>query len=92
MVWAPAGFARGFCALAEGTEIQYKCTGMYNAQAESAILWNDPEIGVRWPLSDVVVSDKDRKARTLREWLASPDSDYFQYVREPELQELARGR
>ena len=40
-VWAPAGFARGFCALAEGTEVQYKCTGIYNGKAESAIQWND---------------------------------------------------
>src|SRR6202140_1583627 len=41
-VWAPAGFARGFCALSEGTEIQYKCPGLYNGHAESAIRWNDP--------------------------------------------------
>ena len=85
-VWAPAGFARGFCALSEGTEIQYKCTGLYNGRAESAILWNDPEIGIKWPLSDVLVSDKDRKARTLADWLASPVSEYFQYhgQREPQ--------
>src|SRR6476661_135954 len=58
MVWAPAGFARGFCALADGTEIQYKCTGLYNSKAEGSIRWNDPEIGVEWPLSDPVVSSK----------------------------------
>src|SRR6476646_1027027 len=59
-VWAPAGFARGFCALADGTEIQYKCTGLYNNKTESAIRWNDPAIGIQWPLSDVAVSEKDR--------------------------------
>src|SRR3954454_23499478 len=59
MVWAPAGFARGFCALSDGTEIQYKCTGIYNGGAESAIRWNDPAIGITWPLSDVIVSEKD---------------------------------
>jgi len=78
-VWAPAGFARGFCALAEGTEIQYKCTGIYSNKAESAILWNDPAIGIQWPLTDVTVSDKDRKAGTLADWLRSPDSDHFRY-------------
>jgi dTDP-4-dehydrorhamnose 3,5-epimerase len=77
-VWAPAGFARGFCSLVDGTEIQYKCTGIYNSGAESGILWNDPAIGIEWPLSDVVVSDKDRRARTLEQWLACPDSDHFQ--------------
>jgi len=78
-VWAPAGFARGFCALSEGTEIQYKCTGIYNNKAESAILWNDPAIGIEWPLADVIVSDKDRVARTLAEWLRTPESDQFRY-------------
>lgn len=86
-VWAPAGFARGFCALTDGTEIQYKCTGIYNNKAESAILWNDPRIGIEWPLTDVIVSDKDRNAQTLAQWLASPQSENFQYLpqAEPEL-------
>lgn len=79
MVWAPAGFARGFCALADGTEIQYKCTGIYNAQSEAAILWNDPAIGVQWPLNDPLISAKDGSARTLADWLASPESENFQY-------------
>jgi dTDP-4-dehydrorhamnose 3,5-epimerase len=78
-VWAPAGFARGFCALSDGTEIQYKCTGIYNNKAESAIRWNDPAIGIQWPLADVTVSDKDRNSATLAEWLRSPDSDNFRY-------------
>jgi dTDP-4-dehydrorhamnose 3,5-epimerase len=92
MVWAPAGFARGFCALAEGTEIQYKCTAIYNSRAESAIRWNDPEIGIKWPLRDVLVSDKDRKARTLSEWLDSSDSENFRYPQEPVLQRALGGR
>ena len=84
-VWAPAGFARGFCALTEGTEIQYKCTGIYSNKAESAIRWNDPAIGIKWPLADVTVSDKDRNAATLADWLGSPDSDNFQYSESAEL-------
>jgi len=80
MVWAPAGFARGFCALEDGTEIQYKCTGIYNGQAESAIRWNDPAIGIQWPLADPIISAKDANARMLADWLASPEAQNFQYA------------
>ena len=90
MVWAPAGFARGFCALSDATEIQYKCTGIYNSQAESAVRWNDPAIGVVWPLGDVTVSEKDRTARTLAEWLDSPQSDNFRYSQELEVESSIR--
>jgi dTDP-4-dehydrorhamnose 3,5-epimerase len=79
-VWAPPGFARGFCALSDLTEIQYKCTGIYNPKTESGILYNDPDIGVEWPITTgVLVSDKDQKAQTLAHWLASPFADNFRY-------------
>jgi dTDP-4-dehydrorhamnose 3,5-epimerase len=78
-VWAPAGFARGFCVLSDVAEIQYKCTGIYNNKAESGILWNDPQIGIEWPLKEVQLSDKDRNAQTLAHWLASPESANFSY-------------
>ena len=80
-VWAPAGFARGFCVLSESAEIQYKCTGLYNNKAESGILWNDPAIGIEWPvkLEEAQLSEKDKKAQTLSQWLQSPQSDNFQY-------------
>jgi dTDP-4-dehydrorhamnose 3,5-epimerase len=79
-VWAPAGFARGFCALSETTEIQYKCTGLYNNKGEGGILWNDPFLGIKWPLGDVIVSAKDRNAPTLAQWLDSPASGQFHYI------------
>jgi dTDP-4-dehydrorhamnose 3,5-epimerase len=85
-VWAPAGFARGFCALSDSVEIQYKCTGLYNSKAESAILWNDPTIGIDWPIPDAVISEKDQRARTLSEWLSSPDADHFRYSCETNLE------
>ena len=88
-VWAPAGFARGFCALSDVTEIQYKCTGIYNGKAEAGIRWNDPAIGINWPNVEAIVSDKDKNARSLAEWVASPDSDNFIYCDKPEL-ELSR--
>jgi dTDP-4-dehydrorhamnose 3,5-epimerase len=78
-VYAPASFARGFCALADATEIQYKTTGVYNGKAESGIRWNDPAIGIEWPLKDVTVSEKDSKARSLADWLASPEAENFRY-------------
>lgn len=78
-VWAPASFARGFCALTDDVEVQYKCTGVYNGKAESAIRWDDPEIGIEWPVRDVIMSEKDRKAQTLAEWLASPNARHFMY-------------
>lgn len=76
-VWAPAGFARGFCVLSEVAEIQYKCTGVYNGKAESGILWNDPAIGIEWPVRNPILSEKDTRARTLADWLVSPESDHF---------------
>jgi len=82
-VWAPASFARGFCALTDGVEVQYKCTGIYNGKAESAIRWDDPDLAIAWPKLDFQVSDKDRNAQTFAEWLASPISDKFTYQGEP---------
>ena len=78
-VWAPAGFARGFCALSDFAEVQYKCTGIYNSKGESGIRWNDPKIGINWPVKEPELSGKDSHAQTLDEWLASPNSNQFQF-------------
>lgn len=77
MVYAPAGFARGFCVLSEFAEIQYKCTGHYSNTAESGILWNDPELGIEWPCSDPILSGKDMQAQTLSAWLDRAESNHF---------------
>lgn len=77
--WAPASFARGFCVLSEFAEIQYMTTGTYNGQCESGILWNDPEIGIEWPVTTPILSGKDTKAQTLAEWLKTEDSNNFKY-------------
>lgn len=74
-VWAPAGFARGLCALTEGTEVQYKCTAIYNPASESRIRWNDPALSITWPVMNPVLSDLDAQAQTLTEWLASPGAE-----------------
>ena len=78
-VWAPAGFARGFCVLSDVAEIQYKCTGIYSNKCESGIRWDDPAIGIEWPIQNPILSEKDRKAQTLAQWLSRPDSANFTY-------------
>jgi dTDP-4-dehydrorhamnose 3,5-epimerase len=82
-VWAPAGFARGFCVLSDYAEIQYLCTGIYSNKAESGIRWNDPEIGIEWPIKDPILSPKDQSAQTLKEWLKRQESSFFSYSKKP---------
>jgi dTDP-4-dehydrorhamnose 3,5-epimerase len=84
-IWAPAGFARGFCVLSENAEIQYKCTGTYNSRAESGIRWDDPEIGIKWPLREVLLSEKDQNAQSLSQWLERPESEFFRYENSAQL-------
>lgn len=76
-IWAPAGFARGFCVLSDWAEVQYLCTGEYHAEGESGILWNDPALGIQWPLNNPQVSSKDRQAQTLAQWAQRKESDNF---------------
>ncbi len=76
-VYAPAGFARGFCVLSDAAEIQYLCTGIYNKQCESGILWNDPKMGIKWPVQNPTLSEKDKNAQTLADWALRQESDNF---------------
>ncbi len=76
-LWAPPSFARGFCVLSDFAEVQYLCTGNYNAHAESGIRWDDPTIGIEWPVTEPILSPKDRNAQTLDEWLTRPEADHF---------------
>lgn len=78
-VWAPAGFAGGFCALSEIVELEDKCTALYNPLGESAIRWDDPDIGIRWPITDCILSERDRNAQRLADWLRLPESDSFKF-------------
>lgn len=67
-LWVPPGFAHGFCVLSETAHVQYKCTELYDREDEIALLWNDPEIGIAWPVNDLgnpLLSPKDRAALTL---------------------------
>jgi dTDP-4-dehydrorhamnose 3,5-epimerase len=78
-LWAPASFARGFCVLSEVAEIEYLTTGTYNHATESGIAWNDPQIGIDWPISSPILSAKDASAQSLAEWLARPEAANFTY-------------
>ena len=78
-VFAPAGFARGFCVLSDYGEVQYKCTAIYNPKGEAGVTWNDRDIGVEWPVENPIVSERDSKAQMLKQWLETPESDHFQY-------------
>jgi dTDP-4-dehydrorhamnose 3,5-epimerase len=64
MLYFPPGFAHGFLSLEDDTHVYYKCTGLYSKENESAIAWNDPEIGIKWPLAEVgglpILSERDK--------------------------------
>ncbi len=63
--YVPAGFAHGFCVTGESALFAYKCTDFYNAAADGAIRWDDPQIGIDWPLVDPAISPKDSAAPLL---------------------------
>jgi dTDP-4-dehydrorhamnose 3,5-epimerase len=60
-LWIPPGFAHGFCVLSDEADVAYKATDFYTPLAERGILWNDPLIGIEWPIKDPILSDKDLK-------------------------------
>ena len=66
-MWIPPGFAHGFCATSDVADFLYKCTTPYSPESERCIRWNDPDIGIQWPVVDPRLSPKDAAAPTLRE-------------------------
>jgi len=69
-LWVPPGFAHGFCTLSERAVFAYKCSEIYVPEADGGIRWDDPEIGIEWPVRDPLLSPKDAALPTLAAWLA----------------------
>lgn len=65
-LYVPVGFAHGFCVLSETAEVLYKCTDYYDPSHEVHVSWDDPDIGISWPVKDPVLSDRDKRSSPLR--------------------------
>lgn len=65
--WIPPGLAHGFAVLSETADFEYKCTDFYNPKAEGCLIWNDPAVGIEWPLQNPLLSAKDQQGKTLEE-------------------------
>jgi dTDP-4-dehydrorhamnose 3,5-epimerase len=65
MLWVPVGFAHGFCALTDTADVAYKQTGYWSPDHERSIRWNDPAIGINWPIDNPTLSPKDAAAPLL---------------------------
>ncbi len=66
-LWVPVGFAHGFQVLSEIADVAYKLTSLYDPETEAEIAWDDPDVGVEWPLPDPLLSERDRAAPRLTE-------------------------
>jgi dTDP-4-dehydrorhamnose 3,5-epimerase len=68
-LWVPPGFLHGFCTLTDNTEVIYKVTDYYSREHDAGVRWNDPDIGIAWPVAeaDATISDKDRLAPMLKD-------------------------
>ena len=64
-LWIPPGYAHGFCVLTDTADFQYKCTDLYFPEDEGGLIWNDPDVGIAWPIESPSLSDKDLKLPSL---------------------------
>ena len=68
--YVPEGFAHGFLVLSDEAVFNYKCTNLYAPEYDGGLLWNDPDVGIEWPLDgidEIILSEKDKKQKTLKE-------------------------
>ena len=66
-LWIPPGYAHGFVVLSDVVDFEYKCTDVYHPEDEIGVIWNDPDIGIDWPITEPIVSAKDRVLPRLTE-------------------------
>jgi dTDP-4-dehydrorhamnose 3,5-epimerase len=71
-LWVPVGFGHGFATLSPTADLHYRCSGYYAPAAERVVRWNDPDIGIEWPIAHPILSPRDRAGVTLREYLEAP--------------------
>ncbi len=77
-LWVPFGFAHGFCVLGDmPADVVYKVDGYYNPKGEAGIMWNDPDLDIRWPVQDPVLSSRDQAQQSFRQYRLSPISLEF---------------
>jgi dTDP-4-dehydrorhamnose 3,5-epimerase len=67
LMFIPEGFAHGYCVVSESAEVIYKCTDFYDPGDSHGILWDDPQIGIQWPVQEPVLSEQDRRCPLLGE-------------------------
>ncbi len=79
-LYIPPNFAHGFCVLSESAQVEYKCTELYHPEEEISIRWDDPDLGISWPIAEPTLSAKDREALPLAQLLEQlprhPDPDH----------------
>lgn len=66
-LWIPPGFLHAFCVVSETAQVEYKCTELYHPEDEVGVIWNDPDLGIVWPIAAPVLSAKDAALPQLRE-------------------------
>jgi dTDP-4-dehydrorhamnose 3,5-epimerase len=71
-IFVPVGFAHGFVTLSDLADVQYKCTSFYAPQSEGTLAWNDPGVRIAWPIKDPILSQRDSKGMSLRQYLEKP--------------------
>lgn len=75
-IWVPPGFVHGFCVVSETAEVEYKCTDLYDPGYELTVIWNDPALGIEWPIEAPLLSKKDEAGKPLAEFR---DDELFPY-------------
>jgi dTDP-4-dehydrorhamnose 3,5-epimerase len=66
-IYVPPGFAHGYCVTSETAHFSYKCTDFYNPATEHGIIWNDPDVGIEWPIAEPILSPKDKAYPRLKD-------------------------
>ena len=73
-LFVPAGFAHGYCVISETADFMYKCSNLYFPEDEGGLIWNDPKVGIEWPIEDPILSEKDQNNPPL-EKVVLPNTD-----------------